>query len=256
MDMLNLLVVDDEMVILHGIVKIIREGKTPFARIESALDAYEALSVMSDFAPDLIITDIHMPEMNGLELIQEAKERRLCDRFIILTGHDEFEYARQALRHQVIDYLLKPINKTELLHLLRQVAKTILEEREDGKPEDGEREERPESRYSFHVEKILRHIDQHYHRDLSLDQCSELTGLHPNYISQLFRKETGVTFVQYLHRLRIEKAKELLKKDSGLPVQVIGHQVGFENPQHFMKVFKKLTGCTPGAYREAGGDGA
>jgi len=251
--MLNLLVVDDEMVILHGIVKIIREGKTPFTRIESALDAWEALSVMEDFAPDLIITDIHMPEMNGLELIQEVKERRLCDRFIILTGHDEFEYARQAIRHQVIDYLLKPINKAELLDLLREIAKTILDERQDGEPE-----EPSESRYSFHVEKILRHIDQHYHRDLSLDHCSELTGLHPNYISQLFRKETGVTFVQYLHQLRIDKAKELLQKDRSLPVQVIGNQVGFENPQHFMKVFKKLTGFTPGAYRErhAGGDGA
>ena len=132
MDMLNLLVVDDEMVILHGIVKIIREGKTPFTRIESALDACEALSVMENFTPDLIITDIHMPEMNGLELIQEVKERGVCDRFIILTGHDEFEYARQAIRHQVIDYLLKPINKTELLDLLRNVAKTILEEEQDG----------------------------------------------------------------------------------------------------------------------------
>jgi len=253
MDMLNLLIVDDEMVILHGIVKIIREGKTPFTRIESALDACEALSVMEDFAPDLIITDIHMPEMNGLELIQEVKERGACGRFIILTGHDEFEYARQALRHQVIDYLLKPINKMELLDLLRTVAKTILEAEQDGA-----KHARSDSRYSFHVEKILRHIDQHYHRDLSLDQCSELTGLHPNYISQLFKKETGVSFVQYLHHYRIEKAKELLKKDGGLPVQVIGNQVGFENPQHFMKVFKKLVGCTPGAYREsdAKGDGA
>jgi len=253
MDMLNLLVVDDEMVILHGIVKIIRECKTPFTRIEGALDACEALAVMEEFVPDLIITDIHMPEMNGLELIQKVKERRLCDRFIILTGHDEFEYARQAIRHQVIDYLLKPINKTELLDLLRNMAKTILEEQQ-GRA----RQPEPDSPYSFHVEKILRHIDQHYHRDLSLVQCSELTGLHPNYISQLFKKETGVSFVQYLHRFRIEKAKELLRKDGCLPVQVIGNQVGFENPQHFMKVFKKLVGCTPGAYRErdAGGDGA
>ena len=253
--MLNLLVVDDEMVILHGIVKIIREGKTPFTRIESALDACEALSVMEDFAPDLIITDIHMPEMNGLELIQEVKERGVCDRFIILTGHDEFEYARQAIRHQVIDYLLKPINKAELLDLLRNIAKTILET-DPADPDDARQAEPDPTRYSFHVEKILRYIDQHYHRDLSLDHCSELTGLHPNYISQLFKKETGVSFVQYLHHFRIGKAKELLRKDGSLPVQVIGHQVGFENPQHFMKVFKKLVGCTPGAYRDAGGDGA
>lgn len=249
--MLNLLVVDDELIILHGIVKMIREGKTPFTRIESAMDAFEALSVMSDFTPDLVITDIHMPEMSGLELIREVKERRLCDRFIILTGHDEFEYARQAIRCQVIDYLLKPINKLELLDLLRHTARTILEERRDGEKRDA-----ADSSYSFHVEKILRHIELHYHKDLSLDQCAELTGLHPNYISQLFKKETGVSFVQYLQHYRIEQAKELLKRDRSLPVQVIGSQVGFENPQHFMKVFKKLAGCTPGAYRDAEGDGA
>jgi len=243
--MLNLLVVDDELVILHGIVKIIREGKTPFTRIESAMDAHEALSVMLHVKPDLVITDIQMPEMNGLELIQVAKERRLCDRFIILTGHDEFEYARQALRHQVIDYLLKPINKAELLDQLRNAANAILEE--------NPRREEPTANHpqrSFHVETILRYIEQHYHRDLSLDQCSGLTGLHPNYISQLFKKEMGVSFVQYLQHFRIKKAKALLRKDKTLPVQVIGHQVGFENPQHFMKVFKRLVGCTPGAYRE------
>jgi len=245
--MLKLLVVDDELVILHGIVKILREGNTPFTQIESAMDASEALSLLSHFTPDLIITDINMPEINGFEFINIVKEQKLCDRFIILTGYDEFAYAKKAIRIQVIDYVLKPIDKMEILSLLRNVAKEIFEEKKLGEKQD---QKEHESEYSFHVEKILGYIQQNYQKDLSLEQFSELIDLHPNYISFLFKKEMGLSLIQYLQDYRIEKAKELLMKHQTLPVQIIGNQVGYENPQHFMKVFKKIVGCTPGSYRE------
>ncbi len=249
--MLKLLVVDDELVILQGIVKILKEGNTPFTQIESAMDAIDALSKLSHFSPDLIITDITMPEMNGLAFIQEVKSRGLCDRFVILTGYDEFAYAKQAIRVQVIDYLLKPINKREILTLLRNVAKEIFEEKDFWEKQD---QHQQESAYGDHVDKIIHFIQQHYHQDLSLEQFSELTALHPSYVSQLFKKETGVSLIQYLQDFRIAKAKELLMKKKSLPVQLIGHQVGFENPQHFMKVFKKVAGCTPGTFRDNNGN--
>ncbi len=245
--MLKLLVVDDEMVILQGIVKIIREAKTPFILIETALDAIEALSIVPHFQPDLIITDINMPELNGLDFIQKVKQRKWCKRFIILTGYDEFAYAKQAIQMQVIDYLLKPIDKYEMVSLLHTISKEIIEEQGAWEKQQNKHE----SEYCRHVEMMLSYIANHYHQDLSLIQLSELTGLHPNYISQLFKRETGVAFIQYLHGIRIEKAKQLLLSNHALPVQTIGNQVGFENPQHFMKVFKKLTGFTPGAYRES-----
>ncbi|MCI3922895.1 response regulator [Paenibacillus sp. TRM 82003] len=244
--MLKLLIVDDELVILQGILKIVREGKTPFTRIESAADAFEALSLLPDFKPDVMITDITMPEKNGLELIAKAKEQRMCERFIILTGYDEFTYAKQALRMKVIDYLLKPIDKMELLTLLRRVANEIMEEHRP----DGLEEAAPSSEYSIHIEKILHHIQKHYQRDLSLEHLSELTDLHPGYISSLFKSEVGMSFVQYLQEHRMEKAKEIMTRHQTLPVQIVANQVGYENPQHFMKVFKKVVGCTPGSYRE------
>lgn len=245
--MLKLLVVDDELVILQGILKILREGKTPFTRIESAIDAFEALSVLSDFSPDLIITDINMPEKNGLEFIKEVKERKICNRFIILTGYDQFSYAKQAIRFQVIDYLLKPIDKIELLTLLKRVAKEIIEET-DRQVRRDQRE--PEREGSNHVEKIMNYIQKNYQQDLSLDQFSELTNLHPSYISYLFKNETGVSLIQYLQEYRMKKAKELIVNHRSLPVHTIANQVGYENPQHFMKVFKKVVGCTPGSFRE------
>lgn len=245
--MLKLLVVDDEYVILQGILKILREAKTPFTHIESALDAVEAMSVLEAFQPDVIITDITMPEMNGLEFITKVKESRRCDRFIILTGYDQFAYAQQAVRLQVIDYLLKPIDKMELLQLLKRVANEILEE---ANRTDRQGEGKNRTGYCAHVERILHHIHHHYQQDLSLECLSELTDLHPGYISSLFKHEVGLPFIQYLQEYRMEKAKEMFKNHPTMSIPVVARQVGYENPQHFMKVFKKLVGCTPGTFRE------
>jgi two-component system, response regulator YesN len=245
--MLKLLVVDDEMVILQGILKILREGNTPFTHIESALDAFEALSVLSDFKPDVIITDITMPEMNGLAFISKVKEQKLCDRFIILTGYDQFTYAKQALRMQVIDYLLKPIDKLELLTLLKKVANEIMEEL---KHSDRREDEESPSGYCTHIEKILNHIHRNYQQDLSLERLSELTDLHPSYISSLFKNEVGLSFIQYLQEYRMDKAKELIANHQSMSIPIVANQVGYENPQHFMKVFKKVVGCTPGRFRD------
>ncbi|KIL42146.1 hypothetical protein SD70_02955 [Gordoniibacillus kamchatkensis] len=126
---MKLLVVDDEPVILHGIMRIIERGNTPFTEVVGAADGIDALQLLERFRPDLMITDLHMPELNGLELIHEVQSRRYCDRFIILTGYDDFEYARQAIRYRVIDYLLKPIHKEELLNLLVRTAQSIEKER-------------------------------------------------------------------------------------------------------------------------------
>lgn len=246
--MLKLLVVDDESIILQGILKILREANTPFTHIESALDAIEALSLLTDFKPDVIITDITMPEMNGLAFIAKAKDQRLCDRFIILTGYDQFAYAKQALRMQVIDYLLKPIDKLELLDLLKRVANEIIEERGLDEPMQDKVEPRPA--YCTHVERILNYIHQNYQQDLSLERLSELTDLHPGYISSLFKNEVGLTFIQYLQEYRMEKAREWIRSRPSMSIPVIASQVGYENPQHFMKVFKKHVGCTPGTFRE------
>src|SRR5690554_5568659 len=125
---MKLMIVDDEPYILKGLSSIIRNLDTPFNSIMEALDGIEALEKMEDFKPDLLITDISMPEMDGFELIRQAREKDFCSKFIILTGYNEFEYAQKAIRFQVIDYLLKPISKKELFELLCRIAGEIAAE--------------------------------------------------------------------------------------------------------------------------------
>ncbi|MFB9273857.1 response regulator transcription factor [Cohnella cellulosilytica] len=257
--MLNLMIVDDEPIILKGLINIIEKGSTPCSEIVCAHDGIEALEKMQDFRPDLVITDIQMPEMNGLELINEAKSRELCKRFILLTGFDHTEYLRKAIRCKVIDYLLKPINKIELYDVLANVSIEMLGEASarqapwtgSGPGEKDPTFARIESSgpMSRNVEKIIHYIHENYALDLSLDQIAEHVYLHPNYISSLFRKETGITFIHYLHLYRIQKAKQLMTKHQEMSFHQISEKVGYENVRHFFSIFKKHCGITPGDYR-------
>ncbi|WP_276358122.1 response regulator transcription factor [Cohnella caldifontis] len=234
---MKILIVDDEPLILSGLVKVVREVAPVGARFRDAGNAYEALDIMKDYWPDVTITDLNMPEKNGFELIEEARQDGLCDRFIILTGYDEFEYARRALRTGVVDYLLKPIDKVEIARLLERVG----EELPAGNDSD----------YSKHAKRILAYMEANFRSDLSLDHLADRMDLHPNYISSLFKKETGDTFVNYLNGLRIREARKLLRAQRHLPVSAVGQQVGYENKHYFTKVFKKYTGVTPSEYRES-----
>jgi len=248
--MLKLLLVDDEPIILAGIEHLIRSERTAFTDIERASDAFEALALLETFRPDLIITDIQMPVMDGLQLIQEAQGKG-AKRFIILSGYDQFEYARQALRLQVNEYLLKPIQRKELFEALNRLTLDIMEEKKEAAHLEGvESAITPsDSELSAPIRKFQAYVKNHFMRDIALDEVAEYLGLHPNYFCSVLKKETGMTFLQYLHTVRINQAKELLEGPETLTMDQIAKSVGFESPRHFYKVFKQFTGQTPGAYR-------
>ena len=168
-----------------------------------------------------------------------------------MTGYDDTTYLRQAIRCKVIDYLLKPINKTELYDALANLSVELLDQANKSQTQlpavpEGDELGLEQAQLSKNVRKIIHYIDEHYAKDVSLDQISEHVYLHPNYISSLFKKETGLTFIQYLHLYRIRKAKELMLRDPELSFQRISEQVGYENVRHFFNVFKKFSGGTPG----------
>ncbi|GBF73483.1 DNA-binding response regulator [Paenibacillus sp. 598K] len=233
---MKILIVDDEPLILNGLVKIVREIAPAGAEVRPAGSVVQALAVMQEYMPDVTVTDLHMPERDGFELIEEARRLSLCERFIILTGYEYFDYVRKALRAGVIDYLMKPVDKTEMAALLSSIHESLPSE--------------ADSCYTVHAKRILMYMEAHYAEDLSLERLAELMDLHPHYISRLFKKETGDNFVNYLNALRIREAQQLLKSQRQLPVSAVGQRVGFEDKHYFSKVFKKYTGRTPKGYRD------
>jgi two-component system response regulator YesN len=250
--MLKLLIVDDEPLILAGLEHMIRLENTMFTEIKSVSDAFDALEMIDSFKPDLVITDIQMPAMDGLELIREAQQRNV-NRFVILTGYDLFDYAQKAVRLQVKDYLLKPIQQRELFAMLNRIALEVLEERKN-KPIELEDSISAEASIDTKVQSAaIRKFDdfirRHFMQDISLDEVAKHLDLHPNYVCGILKRETGLTFVRFLHEVRIENAKELLRHPDSLTIEQVAKSVGYESPRHFYKVFKQFTGVTPGNYK-------
>ncbi|WP_127587721.1 response regulator [Paenibacillus koleovorans] len=257
---MNILVVEDEELIRNGLIAMLQRDALPHARFAGACNGIEALELARTFEPDLVITDITMPAMSGLEFIREAKARQLCRRFIIMTGYNEFEYAKEAIRYQVIEYLLKPINKAELITLVRQIAAE--EEADQARraeriselvKDDGGYDPGNGSKLSAVMRHMVEYVQQRYKDDLSLQSLQDVTGLHPNYISALFKKELGMTFLYYLNSIRIKKSVEYLIYREEKTIHEIAERVGYYNERQFFRAFKKFTGLTPGEFRNRNG---
>ena len=124
---MRILIVDDEDNITMGIKSILSAQENMKCEIQSAENGREALIIAKTFLPNLVITDIKMHYMHGLDLIKKLQEENICDKFIIISGYNKFEYAQTALRHHVLDYLLKPIDKQQLLHIVQQVWEELPE---------------------------------------------------------------------------------------------------------------------------------
>ncbi|WP_198510340.1 response regulator transcription factor [Bacillus solitudinis] len=246
---MKILVVDDEPFILNGLMTIINKNCPQMTELEGACDGIEALHKSKQNPPDLVITDINMPEMSGLDLIKNIRNLQTCNRFIILSGYNDFHYARQAIQYQVIDYLLKPINKSEIIHLIQKSFEEIYEKENKEKYKSEDPIENIDQ-YSKHIKQVLSYISENYQQDLSLDELAGYINLHRNYLSSLFKKETGLTFIHYLHAFRITKAKDLLMNSPELSIHQVGKLVGYENQEHFYKVFRKLEGQPPGKFRD------
>jgi Response regulator containing CheY-like receiver domain and AraC-type DNA-binding domain len=248
------MIVDDDQVILSGLAGIIKKFNIPNSEIIIAFDGIDALEKLKGLGADLVITDISMPGMNGLELIKEAKALHYCNRFVILTGYDEFEFARRAIKYQVNDYLLKPINKDELLEIIHKVENEI-----NGHDKPGKKLVLPDIDVcistldrkccSEKMVKILEYIDGNYAFDISLNQIGKEFNLHPNYICSLF-SEQDTTFLHYLEGVRIRKSIELLLYEKDKTIKDIATVSGFMNERQFYKVFRKRVGSTPGQFRE------
>ncbi|WP_168120558.1 response regulator [Paenibacillus sp. HB172176] len=248
--MLKLMIVDDEPIILEGIRDMIVEENTPFEKMILAYDGIDALEKIDFFQPDLIITDIHMPGIDGLEFIKQAQLKKV-KRFIILTGHDVFEYARKAIHLQVVDYMLKPVNQRELAELLKKVALTLIEEKQHSAESSG-LSDSAASQQNENISLMMAYIETNFMKDISLPDIAANLNLHPSYVGQMFKRETGHTFVKYVNELRIEKAKKLLEGTKDIPLDKIAKCVGYDNSRTFYKIFRKSVGVTPGEYRKSG----
>ena len=241
MKKLRVLLVDDEIMIREGFKRLFDWEAHDCEVVGEAADGMEALAQIDALRPDIVIMDINIPIMSGLKVIQVIRIKHPKIAYVIVSGYDDFSYCQQALRLQITDYILKPVDYEEFGICIDNLKISLYEQRMAEEHEPKEQGERV-------IIGITRYLQEHLEEEVSLSVLAEEFHLNPQYISQLFKNEIGVGFLAYLTNIRMEKAKKLLLSTS-FPIAEIAQKTGYGDYRVFTKVFKKAEGITPSQYR-------
>lgn len=243
--MYKVILIDDEPIIVQGLARSIPWEKYGCQVVDTAGDGLEGKKLIEKHSPDMLFLDICMPRMDGLAMVAALRSEYRNTQITILTGFRDFDYAKQALNLGVARYLLKPSNMEEIEEVIRFMASRIPEREGTGQEAPAEHEN---VAGNFIVRNALSYIEENYKEKLLLSEVAEKTYVSQWHLSKLLNKETGQNFSEILNRIRIDKAKELMK-DPSLRISDVAEQVGFLDLAHFSRVFKKLNGMSANEYR-------
>ena len=276
--MYKVAIVDDEPVIVRGLTKMIPWESYNCRVVGTAGDGQEGMKLIREQKPDILISDICMPGIDGLTMIAGMKSEFGHMQITILTGFRDFDYAQQAIRLGVTRFLLKPSKMDELEEAVRVMIENLEKQgitgKEDGtdegvgentpkaegnregeegkekaEPSEGKEGEETDSPAScFIVKNALAYIEENYREKLKLSDVADQIYVSQWHLSKLLNKHTGQNFSEIHNTIRIEKAKELLK-DPSLRIGDIAEEVGFLDVAHFSRVFKKQAGISANEYR-------
>jgi two-component system, response regulator YesN len=232
---LILLLVDDDRISIDILAEYI---KPHFKRIDEVLCAYdgqEAYDVILSVKPNIIVTDIKMPNMSGITLITKIRSiEHYSPKVIIISSYSDFEYAREALKLNVYDYIVKPVDQDELINKINLCIE----------PNKNERALDHEDIF----DKVQKFLSENLSISLKLLDISNHFHYNSAYLGRLIKEKTGLYFNDYILKLRVIKAQSLLTHTNHL-IHKISGDLGFKDPEYFTKKFKKFTGMTPSEYR-------
>lgn len=259
--MKKIFIVEDEDIIRRGLVCTIDWLRLGCSVVGDAPDGLAALPRIEALQPDIVLTDIRMPRLDGLALAQRLKECAHAPAIIFLTSYADFSYAQAALRLQAADYLLKPIDEAELQRVLEKIP--VLPPRQPDEDDTGESthalknwaalRERLQQAESPYIRAVLAAIQTRYREKLSLEQIAAEQGVSQSYLSRKLKDATGQTFGSLLARYRLQQSIDLLAAGTWR-VYEIAEQTGFGDYKNFCQVFKKYLHTSPRAFlRQAAG---
>ncbi|MFR7397042.1 MAG: response regulator [Streptococcus constellatus] len=240
--MYSIMIVEDEYLVRQGISSLVNFKKFNMQVIGEAENGLEAWEKIQAECPDIILTDINMPQMNGIKLAQLAREQYPQLHIIFLTGYDDFDYALSAVKLGADDYLLKPFSREDVEAMLIKVKEKL------------DKEKKQQQVYELVEKAEFSGLEQAIHdrladTELSLKSLSFQLGFNSSYLSVLIKKELGLPFQDYLIQERMKRAK-LLLLTTDLKVYEIAEQVGFEDMNYFSQRFKQIVGVTPRQFKK------
>ena len=238
---MNILIVDDEIPAVQGILKIVNWQRIGIEQTFVAYSMDEAIGQFQARSVELLLTDIEMRGGTGFDLIEWANARAFQYVSIILSSFPNFHYAQRAIALGVFEYLLKPVEDSQLESTLSRAVAQVRQA--------GGRHSVARQTANALVERSKAYIYDHISQEISRNDIASHVGLSPEYLSTFFKKETGKTLSEFIKAERIAFAKRLLKQ-TNLPISMISDNVGFDSLSYFSSVFRSVAGCTPREYRQ------
>ena len=245
--MYRVALVDDERLILEGLSRVVPWESLGCRVAGTASDGREGLALIRREQPDMVLTDIRMPNMDGLTMLAALHSEFPRMQMTVLTAYRDFDYAKRALTLGVCRYLLKPSKMDEIHEAVRFMAARL-----DAlsPPEEGSEEESAEGGEagSFIVNAALEYMRSHCAEHISLADVADHVYVSQWHLSKLINRHTGQSFFDLIGGMRIDRAKVLLA-DPAMRVHAVAEEVGYNDVAHFSKSFKRIVGKTPGEYR-------
>lgn len=237
--MYRLLIADDEKKLLHGLCDFYPWKDLGYRIVARVENGKQALAYIAGNPVDVVFTDISMPVMTGLELAEVLSRDYPDIRIVFLSGYAEFQYAQQALKFGVQDYILKPVKTDQLRKTFLELKQKMDRERNVSMEEPG------------YYQRIVKTVESYIRDNLktaNLDEAAILVNLSAGYLSSLYKKETGCNFSDFVLKARMEKARELLLRPE-YKTYDISERLGYENPKNFSRAFKSYYGISPRDFR-------
>jgi len=251
--MKKVLIVDDEPKELELLCDIMEKRFAHEVECKSVLNGRIAVTLSTIWNADVILMDIEMPELSGLEAAHQILQQRRSCKIIFVTAYSLFSYAHEAVKLGACDYILKPVETEDVVNAVRKAFSQLDAQRQ--MEALSLKREAPDDegcdKNSLLIAKVKKYLQYNYMIfGLSLESVSDLLGMNASYLSVLFKKCTGTNFVDYLTDLKIAAAKELLE-DPLRSASEIANLTGYESASYFTRAFKKNTGMTPTEYRSS-----
>jgi len=252
---MKLLIVDDEMYAVQGILDGVDWDTLGFDGVLTAYSYTQAVAAMKDTFVDVLLCDIEMPDESGLELVAYVNAHSPGTACIILSCHDEFDYARQAVRLDCLDYVLKPVRYETLTEILARAMEHVRERNHRNMMENFGQQyidgiaQASKGDYASTEDIAVGYIKEHLSDDLSVKAVANAAFVSTDHLSRVFKKKFGMTVTDYILDCRMKLAGELLKKPD-LRITMVSTSVGFNNYSYFTEQFKKYFGLTPRDYQK------
>lgn len=238
---MTLLLVDDEPFVIQELANTMDARKLGLHQVLLAYNAVQAQSLFQQYQIDIIVTDVEMPQISGLELLAWVKANHPQTIGVILTCHSVFRYAQEALRLGCADYILKPVMIDDLEKTISRVIRGLMIEEQEGQ----------DRRESTVVQRAKMFINDNIHLPLIRGDVASHVFLTADYLDRRFKAETGETIFSYIQQKKVSVAKQMLLK-TDMNISEISEKLGYNSLSNFSFTFKQATGMSPKAFREKG----